>query len=366
MITSFLTLIGETAWGVRAIAKTVGLAIAALIALAIVIAVLGAAFRFAFYGNASMQAIAPMMARGGAMGYAPAAEYDMSMDTYGVASYENAYDDAKLSSGAMMAVPSVMPAVNGSRNAEKYERTGYSASYETRRFDQTCDVIEGLKPLDYVLFDSANRSERSCWYQFRVESDKSEEVLAKLKELKPADLSVDVQSVAQSIENSADRIEALKRQRAAIVATLAQAEAAYDDAIRAVRGTGVGSLGALVTDKLATIERLTNSRLSLDERISALEEGKKDTIDDTTYAHFSVSVARVVVVDWESIGDAWRYAFARAISDVSGALTDILFGIPVIALRALWLFVIALAGVALLVLFAQLARGIIRRIWLTS
>lgn len=362
MITSFLPFIGETTWGFRAIAKVVGIVLAAIVALAVVVAVLGTVFRMAFYGGApTMDMIAPAMGRAAYSGYAPA-EIDMAMDSYGGDYAEQAVS----SGGSMMAVPAMMPAVNGTRNAEKYERTGYSASYETRRFDQTCDAIEGLKPLEYVLFDSASRGERSCWYQFRVESGKSEEVLAKLKELKPTDLSVDVQSVAQSIENSADRIEALKRQRAAIVATLTQAEAAYDDAIRAVRGSGVGNLGSLVTDKLNTIERLTNSRLALDERISALEEGKKDTVDDTSYTHFSVSVSRVVVVDWKTIGDSWRYAFSRAISEASSALMDILFGIPVIALQVLWLFVVALAGVALLALFARLARSIIRRIWITG
>jgi hypothetical protein len=88
---------------------------------------------------------------------------------------------------ADMAMPPMMPlpSVNGSRNAELYQRAGYSASYETRKFKETCTAIEDLKPLSYVLFDSANNGERYCSYSFRVEKEKTDEIVTKLKALKP-------------------------------------------------------------------------------------------------------------------------------------------------------------------------------------
>jgi hypothetical protein len=365
MLNQLLTVIGETGWGMRAIAKLTGLVVAGAIVLAIVLAIISALFNFASSGISSVESIAPTMGRTVSYGeYAPSDNrYDAEKSFAGASGGYS--KDAMMTSEAFMPtpVPQSMPAVNGTRNSEKYERTGYSASYETRAFTDTCNAIEALKPLDYVLFDSANRGERTCWYQFRVEAAQADGVVAKLKALKPTDLSIDVQTVAQSIENTANRIDALKRQRATVQTTLTQAEKAYDEAIRAVRADGLKSLSSLVTDKLATVERLTNTLLSIDEQISSLEEGKKDTVDDTSYAHFSVSVSRITIVDWKSLGASWRYAVAHAISDASSVLSDILFDIPVFALRTLWFFASALVGIVVLVIFARAVRVITRRIW---
>lgn len=366
MNTYLLSLIGETSWTMRAIAKVAGLALGGLVVLAIAFGILGAAFRFAFYGGDDMG----MMTRGVPGVAFEEVSYD---DGYSYGGYGGgmmaAYDTAVLGKSAGLAVQNYtmpvppMPMVNGSRNAEKYERTGYSARFETRRFAETCDEIEGLKPLDYVLFDSANRAERSCWYSFRVETAHADEVLALIEDLGPTDLSVDVQTVAQSIEDSTDRVAALKRQRATIDATLAAAERAYDEAIRAVRTSEVSGLGALVSDKLATIERLTNAKLSLDEQIRMLEAGTQSITDDTTYAHFSVSVSRISLVDWRALGASWRLAFESAIREASDLLAAILFMIPVIVLKAAWFLVLALAAVSALALLARLAQYLVLLIW---
>lgn len=367
MITSLLSLIGETAWTLRAVAKIAGLALGGLVVLAVASGVLGAVFRFATYGGGHM------MGMGGGMpglvseiGYDGSYAYDdarygsmPSMD-YGRAAL---FEEAKVSAQNYIMPTPPMPIVNGSRNAEKYERTGYSAQFETRHLDKTCDAIEELKPLEYVLFDTANRGERSCWYSFRVESDHADEVLATIEELGPTDLSVDVQTVAQSIEDSTDRIAALTRQRTTIEATLVAAERAYDDAIRAVRASEVGGLGTLVSDKLATVERLTNAKLSLDEQIRALEAGKGSVVDETAYAHFGVSVSRIIVVDWRELGASWRHALQNAIYEASSALSSILFAVPVLILKAAWFFVLALAALFGLVLFARIAQMITLRIW---
>lgn len=367
MIQALLSFIGETGWTVRAVAKITAMALGAVIALSIGIAVLSTVARVAFSGwtpDTVMQGVAPMVAPSASMGYggvagmAEMASDYMGGDVYGTKMANVAYDT---SSSIIAPMPPM--AVNGSRNAEKYERTDYSANFMTRRFTETCDAVEAWKPLEYVIFDTANRSEQNCWYAFRVATAHADEVLAKVKALKPDDMSVNVQTVAQSIENTADRITILKRRLASVDATLASAERAYDQAIGEVRGSSVGNLGALVTDKLNTVERLTNEKLSLDEQISSLEQGKDDQLDETAYTHFSVSVSKVSFIDWKSLGDKWRYAVQQAVNDVSDIFSGILLSIPVFALRIVWFALVGLISIIALVVFARVARNLAVMIW---
>lgn len=358
MMNLVFSFIGEAGWTFRAVAKLTAIVLGALIALSIVIAIVGVIFRFAFYGAMPGRIAMPSSVSSVA--------YD-SYGGYGAGMAEMSYDglsaaDSKMAAQTYLPTPPIV-SVNGSRNAEKFERTGYNASFETSRLDKTCDAVEGLKPLDYVLFDSANRSEDNCWYQFRVETTHAEEVLTTIKALEPSNLSSDVQTVAQNIEDATDRIAALKRQRVAVDTTLAEAERAYDDAIRSARLGQTGGLASLVTDKLSMIERLTNTRISLDDQIRALEGGKDDVLDDTTYTHFSVSVSRVSLVDWDGLATSWRYAFQNAVREASEILSSIVLTIPVLALRLVWFMVLALASIAALAVFARLAYAIVLFVW---
>lgn len=371
MINILLSFIGETGWSARAMAKITAIVLGAVIALSVLIAVLSAVARFAFFGggmdmmNSITHTSAPLTGRSAMVsGYGGGGMVEMAADMAYPA--DDGFGEKMMVSGGFSAssiAPMPMMAVNGSRNAEKYERTDYSAIFTTRHFTETCDAVEAWKPLEYVLFDSANRSERNCWYSFRVEEKRADDILAQLKALKPDDMSVNVQTVAQSIENTADRIVILKRRLASTDATLAAAERAYDEAIGATRGSAVAGLGSLVTSKLSTIERLTNEKLSIEEQIRMLEQGKDSQMNDTAYTHFSVSASKTSFIDWKSLGEKWRYALQQAVNDISDILAAIVFMIPVIALRIVWYILAALIGIIAVVVFARVARTIILTIW---
>lgn len=365
MIQTLLTFINEPGWSVRAWAKITGLVLVGLLLVSITLAVLGSVARFALMGTS--------------MGDVPFAPQMMRTDSYeagygggmGGGMAEVAYNSMDMMVGKMassIAAPTIAPMppmgfVNGSRNAEKFERTDYSAQFSTRAFASTCDAIEALKPRDYVLFDTAQRSSYSCWYSFRVEAERAEEILAVIKDLRPDEISTNVQTVAQAIEDTTDRIAALKRQRASVEETLAEAERAYDDAIRASRGAGIVGLGSLVTEKLSTVERLTNTKLSLDEQIRAYEAGKTQQLDDTAYTHFAVTVSKVSIIDWKSLGDSWRAALENMVRDISTILSSILLTIPVLILKAVWFMVVALVSITALVVFARVAWVIVMHVW---
>jgi hypothetical protein len=364
MIQTLLTFINEPGWSVRAWAKLLGLALVGIIVFSVVFGILGSVVRFALMGTSM-----------GSTSFVPQAidmpSYRAGYGGMGGGMAEVAYDSMDMVVGKMasnIAMPSIAPMppmgmVNGSRNAEKFERTEYSAQFSTRAFVSTCDAVEALKPREYVLFDSAQRSTYSCWYSFRVEVAHTDEVLFVLKELRPDELSTNVHTVAQAIEDTTDRIAALKRQRTSVEETLAEAERAYDDAIRASRNEGIVGLGSLVTEKLSTVERLTNTKLSLDEQIRAYEAGKTSQLDDTAYTHFSVQVSKVSIIDWKSLAEMWRTSLKQMVYDVSTVLSSIVLMVPVLVLKAVWFMVVALVTILSLTMFARLAWSMVLYVW---
>jgi hypothetical protein len=257
-----------------------------------------------------------------------------------------------------------MPSVNGTRNSEKYERTGYSATYETGRLATFCGTIEGWKPLEYVIFDSSNQSEYGCNYEFRVEKEKTDEIVAKLKDLNPKDWSVYTSTVAQGIEDTSDRIATLKTRLTSLNDTLAQAESAYNKLVVLATQSGkVGDLANILNSKLTTIERLTNDKLSLEEQIKQYSGGNDDLMDETAYTHFSVSVQKITIVDWRQLGDEWRNALQATVRELSQIVSWILLGLPALILSLVWYGLVFGICIIALAFFAKVLWKAVLKIW---
>lgn len=354
-------------WSVGSLMKVFGIGMLSLVALTVGFTILGALLSFGqrtisminpSYGELSyssargisapsmmMQKVANIMPMGGGA---------MMEESYGVSA------DMAMPMPGMMP----MPQVNGSRNAELYQRAGYSASYETRKFKETCTAIEELKPLGYVLFDSANNGERYCNYSFRVEKEKTDEIVAKLKALNPKDWNVSVESVAQGIENTSDRVDILKRRLVSIEATLDEAEAAFARlSALATQNARVTDLTNIITQKLAMVERLTNEKLSLEEQIRQYSGGKDDQIEQTTYSHFSVSVSKWNAVDWQSLKDTWKYKVQETLRSMSDTLASILLTIPALVLSFLWYGLVFAITILSLTVFVKYMMKAVKAIW---
>lgn len=354
-------------WSVTSIAKVAGAALAGIVGLIVVLfalSVLMAVGRqvlpFSFGGSSY-----------GVANYARSAPAPMMAPSYGgmglskMALSESAGMAQSVSSDmAMPQMPYEMPSVNGSRNSELYQHTGYSASYETNKVQETCTTIEDLRPLPYVYFDTSSQGERSCAYTFRVDHDHADEVVAKLKALNPKDWSVNAYTVAQNIENYQDRAQELERRLASIDQTLKEAEAAFSKlTIEATQSGRVSDLTAIITERLSTVERLTNEKLSLEDQIHQLSGNSSDQIDETKFAYFTVSVSKWSYIDWQSIKDGWRSKLQSTIWDMNETLAAIVLSIPSFILTLVWyalyIGILIIAGTA----FVKLMMTVVRAIW---
>lgn len=358
-------------WSVGSVMKVFGIGMLSLVALSVGFTILGALLSFGqrtisminpSYGELSYSSArgmsAPSMMMQKVANYAPMGGGMMAEESYSVAA------DMAMPGMPGMSQMMPMPQVNGSRNAELYQRAGYNASYETRKFKETCAAIEDLKPLSYVLFDSASNGERYCSYSFRVEKEKTDEVVAKLKELDPKEWNVSIESVAQGIENTSDRVDILKRRLASIEATLNEAEAAFTRlSALATQNARVTDLTNIITQKLSMVERLTNEKLSLEEQIRQYSGSKDDQMEVTTYSHFSVSVSKWNAVDWQSLKDSWKYKVQETLRSMSDTVGSILLTIPALILTFIWYGLIFALTILSFTVFAKYMLKAVKSIW---
>ncbi len=208
-------------------------------------------------------------------------------------------------------------------DAEEYEARDYNISIETQERDEACAAVAGLKSLDYVVFENANESDTACNYTFKVEHARVDEILGVLKGLDPKDLSENIRTIKNEIEDFTSQTDILKKKLASIDATLSGALDAYDDLVAlAPKTQDVATLVRIVDSKLQTIERLTNERLAANSQLEALARAKAAQVDHLDYSRFYVSIYENRFVDPEALRDSWKAAIKEFVWNVNRAIQD--------------------------------------------
>jgi len=96
------------------------------------------------------------------------------VNTNSVTSEMYSYDKAGVASDLSIrnvASPTIDPNTDDiiiGDNAEEFEVTEYSANIETNKLEKTCGEVEVLKSREDVIFENANKSEKSCNFSFKV------------------------------------------------------------------------------------------------------------------------------------------------------------------------------------------------------
>ncbi|MDH5596931.1 MAG: hypothetical protein OEY44_02405 [Candidatus Peregrinibacteria bacterium] len=301
-------------WSAKSIAKVAGLALLGVAAIAVAVALISFSFRTIFsIGEVSYRSSTQGMMDGG---YA----YDMAME-------EAAYGGNAVAYGTKMMAPSIAPTPDFSSgtDAENYEVKSYYASVETRKLDETCKSIGDLKAKDYVIFEDSNKNDDSCYYRFKVEKDKADEVVKLLEDMNPKTFDANIQSIKRNVEGIEDELEILKKQLTSIEETLENAQSAYDEiSTLATRQQDAETLAKIIDSKLNLIERLTNQRLQTKNQIDRYNEVRADQLDRLNYTFFNVNIYENLLLDWKQIKDSWKYetqALVRNINSVFQAIT---------------------------------------------
>lgn len=346
-------------WTLKSVFKASLMLIVIVIAFAIILAILGMVLRgasgflgFDRYGD------------GYSKNYGLVEEFRGAFDEVAELGFSGGVATKMAASSDAMIAPEPPFFSGGGEDAEEFERRSYNAYYETRNVTRVCDEVEALKPLEHVVFDNSNKSEDYCNHRFRVEVEHEDEIVEKLKNLNPRDFDISINTLEESIEYHDSELAVLERRLESITKTLTEAEVAYDGLIRRATNQGdVGNLSTIINNKINTLERLTQQQLNYQERIDRLSRGKGDVEEQVEYAHFSVSISKRVVVDFENITDAWRENASELFWKINETLLALTLGLVALIFAGLQFIVYAVVIVLGLTVLARFLWVGVKKIW---
>lgn len=313
--------------------KIAGVVVLALILLAIVSRVVGPTMSFLPGRSAGVR---------GSMGLSEMASYGYDAAAPSGKMVPDSYQTAGMPTLSTRNVIAPMPPATGGgvgNRAEEFEVKQYYGTIETRTKTETCSTIASWKAKPYVIFESANESDRSCDYTFKVEKTRVEEVLAQVKALNPKDLSENIQSIKRQVDDFTSEVDILTKKQASIEKTLDDAVRAYDEITAlATRTQDAASLARIIESKIQIIERLTQERINVNEQLDRLARAKADQLDRMEYTYFQLSVYENKFVDGENLKDSWKAAVREFVQDVNRIAQDLTVGLVALFFFAIqWL-----------------------------
>jgi hypothetical protein len=251
------------------------------------------------------------------------------------------------------------PGSTGS-TAEDFEVTQYNTTIETRQLEKTCASIASLKAKSYVIFENANETDNSCNYNFKVEKENKEEILAVIEALDPKDMSENTRTIKRQIDDYTSEEEILTKKMQTTESTLNDAIRSYDEIARvATQARDAESLAKIIDSKIRIIENLSQQKLNISEQLDRLSRAKAEQLDRLDYIYFYVYVYENKFIDREQIVDSWKNEVRQFVREVNEIVQNSSIGIVKLMF---YIFQFALY-LLILVLVAKYGWKLLRKIW---
>jgi hypothetical protein len=220
--------------------------------------------------------------------------------------------------------------------AENYETAEYRVNYESRDLEKTCNAVGELKPRPEVVFENAVESDKYCRYTFKVQRARAEEILGFLKSLNPKDVTENIYTIQERLEDYTGQIDILEKKLAVIDDTLNRANAAYDEVSElATEQNDAETLSKVINNKINTIKQLTQERLNTAAQLEQLRRSKSLQADKLDYTYFNVYARDNSYVDWQNIKDSWQAAAKNAIGGLNRIAQSVSVNLAVFLLEIL-------------------------------
>lgn len=219
------------------------------------------------------------------------------------------------------------------QNAENFEVSEYYAYIRTNSFDKTCQEIQNLKPLKHVIFEESNFDKTSCIFTFKVEKEKTQEILKFIEKFKPKELSENIYTIKKEIEDFTTETEILQNKRESLENSLKNATESYDEITQLAReNKDIENLAKVIESKIRTIERLTQELLNINSRLEYLAKTKAIKLDQLKYTKFKVSVYEFKLFDFKALKDSWYYEIQESIRSINEVLQSLSVNLVVLLL----------------------------------
>ncbi len=253
-----------------------------------------------------------------------------------------------------------MPIEPAGKDAENYETREYTARFERSNITPLCEEFEGLKPLEYVVFSNANKSDTYCNYTFKVEVAKEDEIISLIKSLGPKEFNASTFTLERNITSNKKEIEILEKKLKMLNSLLESAQEKYNK----LRNSGdTNALVQAINNEINLIERITNQKLSVQAQIDRLTNSTGVQEERIDYSQFNISVQQRKLVDLTNIGEDWARAFERFISNISVAVQDLTIGLLMFIFKLIKFVLYISVGIMMLTVAARFLWKLIRRVW---
>ncbi len=291
--------------------KIAGLGLGGLVIVTIIVTFLGSAFQsFRLNSNATSGSI--LSYGSGMMGVA------QSSDAYvGKAAPE-------LSVRNIAPMPPIADGTTPGNTAENFEVTNYSANIETRDLAGTCKTLFDLKAKSYVIFENATDADHSCSYTFKVERERSNEVVNLIKSLNPKDFSENTQTIQNTINDYTSLIDILTKKKESVEKTLNDAIGSYDEIAQiATKSQNADALAKIIDNKIQMLQQLTEERLNINAQLDQYTRSKADQLDQIKYTNFSVTVFENKFVDPQTLSDSWKTTIKTFVTNMNDVAQNV-------------------------------------------
>jgi hypothetical protein len=248
-------------------------------------------------------------------------------------------------------------------DAENFEIKNYSATVQTRKLDETCDKIALLKVNEDIIFETSNKNNRSCYFQFKVKKDKEAEILALVQGLDPETFNTKIETIQRILDDYESELDILEKKLTSVEDTLNKAHTAYDALTKlATKKQDIESLAKIIDNKLKLTEKLTSDRIRIKEQIDRFNKNKSDQLQRLNFSYFNINIYEDLLIDVEAIKNSWKHETKRFVNEINTIVQDV--SIHLVE------FIIRFAQVALYLFISLfIIKGIwfvVKRIWNTK
>ncbi len=260
--------------------------------------------------------------------------------------------------------PAYKEGMNIGGDSEDYESLSYYAQFKKVDIDGSCNVVENLKPLKYVVFESMSRNDNSCRYSFKVERKYADAIAKNIKSLHPDTFTTNTETMKKQIVEYDSQISILLRKQDELEKMLNDAVSAYDElTVLATKIEDAEILTKIINSKLSTIKQLTNERISLAQQIDRMAKRSAELNDRVEYVYFSVRIDKYDILNKTAMKDSWISTVKTFVRDVNNFVQKLTIGLLSFLLKILLVLVYLSIILFIVIVFVKYGWRIVKNFW---
>lgn len=245
-------------------------------------------------------------------------------------------------------------------DSEEFEVKEYSSTIETGYLKDTCQAFLDLKSRPEVIFEVSEEHEKSCYFTFKIKKGQEAEIIELINSYDPDSFSTTIETIKKAIDDYDSELDIQQKKLESIEDTLSKAQNAYDELSKlATAKQDVENLTKIIDSKLNLINKLSNERLAIKERIDRFNKQKADQLARLDYSYFRVNIIENLLFDSEHIKDRWQGEIKNFIRNFNEVILDVTVNLLTYVMRFVQICIYIIVSVLIL----KGLWNLVKRLW---